>query len=131
MSAVTRKLIAAVQPARWAKESNQAPCLASGPGTGAPSDGLLNAQLGRSDTLTRTLLIVTALLEAATGFALAASPSLLVSLLIGSPLDTRPRFGYRAAGRHRTTYLRLGLLARAERPEEPRDGRPGRGDAVL
>jgi hypothetical protein len=38
----------------------------------------------------RTLLIVTALLEAATGFALAACPSLLVSLLIGSPLDTRP-----------------------------------------
>ena len=38
----------------------------------------------------RTLLIVTALLEAATGFALAAFPSLLVSLLIGLPLDTRP-----------------------------------------
>jgi len=38
----------------------------------------------------RTLLIVTALLEAATGLALAASPSLLISLLIGSPLDTRP-----------------------------------------
>jgi hypothetical protein len=37
----------------------------------------------------KTLLSVTALLEAATGFALAASPSLPVSLLIGSPLDTR------------------------------------------
>jgi hypothetical protein len=37
----------------------------------------------------KTLLSVTALLEAATGFALAASPSLVVSLLIGSPLDTR------------------------------------------
>jgi hypothetical protein len=37
----------------------------------------------------KTLLSVTALLEAATGFALAAFPSLLVSLLIGSPLDTR------------------------------------------
>ena len=37
----------------------------------------------------KTLLSVTALLEAATGFALAASPSLLVSLLIGSPLDAR------------------------------------------
>jgi hypothetical protein len=36
----------------------------------------------------RTLLIVTALLEAPAGFALVASPSLLVSLLIGSPLDT-------------------------------------------
>jgi hypothetical protein len=45
---------------------------------------------GGSDTLMRTLLIVTALFEAATGFALAVSPSLLVSLLIGSPLDTRP-----------------------------------------
>ena len=40
--------------------------------------------------LMRTLLAVTALLEAATGFALAASPSLPVSLLIGSPLDTPP-----------------------------------------
>jgi hypothetical protein len=38
----------------------------------------------------RTLLIVTALLETATGFALAASPSLLVSLLIGSLLDRPP-----------------------------------------
>jgi len=38
----------------------------------------------------RTLLIVTALLETATGFAHAASPSLLVSLLIGSPLDRPP-----------------------------------------
>ena len=37
----------------------------------------------------RTLLIVTALLEATAGFALAASPSLVVSLLVGSPLDTR------------------------------------------
>jgi hypothetical protein len=37
----------------------------------------------------KTLLSVTALLEAATGFALAASPSLVISLLIGSPLDTR------------------------------------------
>jgi hypothetical protein len=38
----------------------------------------------------KTLLSITALLEAATGFALAACPSLLVSLLIGAPLDTRP-----------------------------------------
>jgi hypothetical protein len=37
----------------------------------------------------RKLLTVTALLEAAAGFALAASPSLLIPLLIGSPLDTR------------------------------------------
>jgi hypothetical protein len=39
--------------------------------------------------LVRKLLTVTALLEAAAGFALAASPSLLIPLLIGSPLDTR------------------------------------------
>lgn len=38
----------------------------------------------------RTLLIVTALFEAATGFGLASAPSLLVSLVIGSALDTRP-----------------------------------------
>jgi hypothetical protein len=37
----------------------------------------------------RILLIVTAVLEAATGVALATSPSLTVSLLIGSPLDAR------------------------------------------
>ena len=37
----------------------------------------------------KTLLIVTALLEAAAGFALATSPSLLISLLLGSPLDGR------------------------------------------
>jgi hypothetical protein len=39
--------------------------------------------------LVRKLLTVTALLEAAAGFALAASPPLLTPLLIGSPLDTR------------------------------------------
>jgi hypothetical protein len=44
---------------------------------------------GGSNTLVRKLLTVTALLEAAAGFALAASPSLLIPLLIGSPLDTR------------------------------------------
>jgi len=37
----------------------------------------------------KTLLIVTALLEAGAGFALATSPSLLISLLLGSPLDSR------------------------------------------
>jgi hypothetical protein len=36
----------------------------------------------------RILLIVTAVLEAITGIALVASPSLPVSFLIGSPLDT-------------------------------------------
>jgi hypothetical protein len=56
----------------------------------------------------RTLLIVTALLEAATGFALAASPSRVVSLLIGSPLDTRPgSLVGRLAG---TALLTLGLI---------------------
>jgi hypothetical protein len=39
--------------------------------------------------LMKTLLIITALLEGSAGFALATSPSLLISLLIGSPLDTR------------------------------------------
>ncbi|MGC2194171.1 MAG: hypothetical protein WA628_05815 [Terriglobales bacterium] len=37
----------------------------------------------------KTLLIVTSLLEAGAGFALSASPSLLISLLLGSPLDSR------------------------------------------
>jgi hypothetical protein len=37
----------------------------------------------------KTLLVVTALLEAAAGFALATSPSPFVSLLLGSPLDMR------------------------------------------
>jgi hypothetical protein len=56
----------------------------------------------------RTLLIVTALLEATTGVALAASPSRLVSLLIGSPLDTRPgSVVVRLAG---TALLTLGLV---------------------
>ena len=36
----------------------------------------------------KTLLIVTALVEVAAGFVLAAAPSLLISLLVGSPLDT-------------------------------------------
>jgi len=58
--------------------------------------------------LMRTLLIVTALLEATTGVALAASPSRLVSLLIGSPLDTRPgSVVVRLAG---TALLTLGLV---------------------
>jgi hypothetical protein len=56
----------------------------------------------------RTLLIVTALLEATTGFALAVSPSRLVSLLLGSPLDTRPgSVVVRLAG---TALLTLGLV---------------------
>jgi len=56
----------------------------------------------------RTLLIVTALLEATTGVALAASPSRLVSLLIGSPRDTRPgSVVVRLAG---TALLTLGLV---------------------
>jgi hypothetical protein len=35
----------------------------------------------------RTLLIVTALLEAVVGFVLAAAPSVLASILFGAPLD--------------------------------------------
>ena len=38
----------------------------------------------------RTLLIVTALFEAATGVALVGFPSFVVSFLIGSPLDSLP-----------------------------------------
>ena len=36
----------------------------------------------------KTLLIVTALLEALVGFVLAAAPSVLVSILFGTPLET-------------------------------------------
>jgi hypothetical protein len=59
-------------------------------------------------TLMRTLLIVTALLEAATGLALAASPSRVVSLLIGSPLDTRQ--GSVVGRLSGTALLTLGLV---------------------
>ncbi len=38
----------------------------------------------------KRLLIVTALVEVGAGFALAVFPSMVVSLLVGSPLDTRP-----------------------------------------
>ena len=61
----------------------------------------------------RTLLIVTALLEGATGFALIASPSLLVSILIGSPLDTRPgSVVVRLAGTALLTFSLVCWLAR-------------------
>ena len=74
----------------------------------ASADDLVNAQLGMSDALMRTLLIVTALLEAGTGLALAACPSRMVSLLIGSPLDTRQGSVVgRLAG---TALLTLGLV---------------------
>jgi hypothetical protein len=69
---------------------------------------LVNAQPGRSDTLTRTLLIVTALLEAATGLALAACPSRMVSLLVGSPLDTHQ--GSVVGRLSGTALLTLGLV---------------------
>ena len=64
----------------------------------------------------KTLLIVTALLEAATGFALVASPSMIVSLLIGSPLDTRPGLVVgRLAG---IALLTLGLVCWLARNEQ-------------
>jgi hypothetical protein len=56
----------------------------------------------------RKLLIVTALLEAGTGSALAASPSRLVSLLIGSSLDSRP--GSVVARLAGTALATLGLV---------------------
>jgi hypothetical protein len=56
----------------------------------------------------KTLLVVTALLEAAAGFALATSPSLFISLLLGSPLDMRSGWVVgRLAG---VALLTLGLV---------------------
>jgi hypothetical protein len=65
----------------------------------------------------RTLLIVTTLLEAAGGIALAASPSLLIPLLIGSPLDIRSGSVVgRLAG---VAVLTLGLVCWLARNEQP------------
>jgi hypothetical protein len=65
----------------------------------------------------RTLLILTALLEAAGGFALAASPSFLIPLLIGSPLDIRSgSIVGRLAG---IAVLTLGLLCWLARNDQP------------
>jgi len=77
----------------------------------------------------RTLLIVTALLEAATGFALAASPSRVVLLLIGSPLDTRPGSVVgRLAG---TALLTLGLVCWLARNDQQSHVTTGPVAAIL
>ena len=65
----------------------------------------------------RPLLIVTALVEVAAGFVLATTPSLLVSLLLGSPLDTPSAFAVgRLAG---VALLTLGLFCWLSRNNRP------------
>jgi hypothetical protein len=77
----------------------------------------------------RTLLIVTALLEAAGGFALAASPSLLIPLLIGSPLDIRSGSVVgRLAG---VAVLTLGLVCWLPRNDQPSRVTAGTVAAML
>ena len=67
--------------------------------------------------MTKTLLIVTALLEATAGFALNASPSLLISLLLSSPLDSRSGSVVgRLAG---VALLTLGLVCWLARNDQP------------
>jgi hypothetical protein len=79
--------------------------------------------------LIRTLLIITALLEVATGFALAAFPSPLVSLLIGSPLDTRAgRVVARLAG---FALLTLGLACWQARNDQQSRVTAGLVSAML
>ena len=77
----------------------------------------------------RTLLIVTALFEAATGLALAAAPSPVVSLLIGSPLDsgTGSLMG-RLAG---VALLTLGLVCWLARNKQQGGGPAGPVAAML
>jgi hypothetical protein len=77
----------------------------------------------------RTLLITTALLEAAAGFALAASPSVLVSLLIGAPLGTSPGLVVgRLAG---FALLTLGLVCWLARNDQQRRVTAGLVAAML
>jgi hypothetical protein len=77
----------------------------------------------------KTLLSITALLEAATGFTLAASPSLLISLLIGSPLDTRSgSLVGRLAG---VALLTLGLVCWLARNDEQSSVTAGPVAAML
>lgn len=71
----------------------------------------------------RTLLIVIALLEAATGIALVAAPSPLVSLLIGSPLHTpSASVVARLAG---VALLTLGLVCWLARNDQPTRAKAG------
>jgi len=77
----------------------------------------------------RTLLIVTALLEATAGFALAASPSLVSSLLLGSPLDTPSGSVVgRLAG---IALLTLGLVCWLARNDQPNRVSAGPASAML
>jgi hypothetical protein len=77
----------------------------------------------------RTLLIVTALFEAATGLALAAVPSPVVSLLIGSPLDSGAgSLMGRLAG---VALLTLGLVCWLARNKQQGGGPAGPVAAML
>lgn len=77
----------------------------------------------------RTLLIVTAVLEAATGLALAAAPSPLVSLLIGSPLTTPSASVIaRLAG---VALLTLGSVCWLARNDQPSRAKAGPVAAML
>jgi len=77
----------------------------------------------------KTLLIVTALLEAPAGFALTASPSLLISLLLGSPLDMRSGSVVgRLAG---VALLTLGLLCWLARNDQQSSVTAGPVAALL
>lgn len=71
----------------------------------------------------KALLVVTAVVEAATGLALALSPSVVVSLLLGSPLDTDTGLLVgRLAG---AALLALGLACWLARPVEQRRAAAG------
>ena len=79
----------------------------------------------------RILLAVTAAIEAAAGLALAASPSAMVAMLLGSPLDTPAGLTIaRVAG---AALLSLGVACwRARREERGRAAsRPDRGHVTL
>ena len=77
----------------------------------------------------KKLLIVTALLEAAAGISLAASPSLVISLLISSPLDARSGSTVgRLAG---IALLTLGLVCWRARNDQQNGGTAGPIAAML
>jgi len=119
-----------IPPVAYDSRKTDFASLTSGPGTGiASAGGLVNLQPGKSDTVMRTLLIVTAVLETATGFALAASPSLLVSLLIGSSLDTRT--GSVVARLAGTALLTLGLVCWLARNDQQSRATAGPVAAML
>lgn len=77
----------------------------------------------------RTLLFVTALVEAGVGLVLAAAPSVLVSLLLGSPLDTSPGSAVgRLAG---IALLTVGLFCWLARNNQPNRVTAGPVAAML